>query len=216
VFERFTERARQVVVLAQDEARGLGHAYIGTEHLLLGVLREEEGIAARTLGSLGVGVDEARTAVVGLVGRGEEQTTAQMPFTARAKASLEMALREATGLGHQYIGTEHVLLGLVRDKRSAAVRLLDELGATPDQVRTAVVEHLGGAGAPASAPRPAYVVLKQVAENRWELVGEVDRRPGMPARKSRAQAVRDAGGDPESGEVYAVLPRSEWRCALDL
>jgi ATP-dependent Clp protease ATP-binding subunit ClpC len=213
VFERFTERARQVVVLAQDEARGLGHAYIGTEHLLLGLLREEEGIAARTLGSLGVGVDEARTAVVELVGRGDEQTTAQIPFTARAKASLEMALREATGLGHQYIGTEHVLLGLTRDESSAAVRLLGELGAARDVVRSAVVEQLGGRPA---KPAPAYVVMKQAAENRWELVGEVDRRPGMPARKSRAQAVRDVGGDPESGAAYAVLPRSEWRCALDL
>jgi ATP-dependent Clp protease ATP-binding subunit ClpA len=216
VFERFTERARQVVVLAQDEARGLGHAYIGTEHLLLGVLREEEGIAARTLASLGVGIDETRAAVVELVRRGDQQATGKIPFTARAKASLEGALHGADGMGHHHVGTEHLLLGLVRDKRSAAVRLLEGLGATPDKVRTAVSDHLGGAGAPASSPRPAYVVLKQVAENSWELVGEVDRRPGIPARKSRAQAVRDAGGDPESGEAYAVLPRSEWRCALDL
>lgn len=213
MFERFTERARQVVVLAQDEARGLGHAYIGTEHVLLGVLREEEGIAVRTLVSLGVGIDEARTAVVALVGRGDEQPTGQIPFTARAKASLEGALAEAVGMGHQYIGTEHLLLGLMRDESSAAVRILGELGAARDVVRTAVVEHLGGVPA---RPASAYVVLKQVAENRWELVGEFERRPGLPARKSRAQAVRDAGGDPESGEAYAVLPRSEWRCALDL
>jgi ATP-dependent Clp protease ATP-binding subunit ClpC len=213
VFERFTERARQVVVLAQDEARGLGHAYIGTEHLLLGLLREEEGIAARTLASLGVGLDEARTAVVELVGRGDEQETGQIPFTPRAKASLEGALVEADGMGHHHVGTEHLLLGLTRDESSAAVRLLGELGTARDVIRAAVVEQLGGRP---TKPAPAYVVLKQVAENRWELVGEVDRRAGMPARKSRAQAVRDAGGDPESDAVYAVLPRSEWRCALDL
>jgi ATP-dependent Clp protease ATP-binding subunit ClpC len=115
VFERFTERARQVVVLAQDESRRLGHPYIGTEHILLGLLREEEGIAARVLEQLDVTVEEVRTQVALIVGQGDEVTTGQIPFTPRGKRTLELALREAVSLGHDYIGTEHILLGLVRE-----------------------------------------------------------------------------------------------------
>ena len=111
VFERFTERARQVVVLAQDEARALKHNYIGTEHILLGLLREEEGLAARVLESLDITVEEVRAQVARIVGQGDEVTTGQIPFTPRAKKVLELALREALSLGHNYIGTEHILLG---------------------------------------------------------------------------------------------------------
>jgi ATP-dependent Clp protease ATP-binding subunit ClpC len=107
VFERFTERARQVVVLAQDEARALKHNYIGTEHILLGLLREEEGLAARVLESLDIAVEEVRAQVARIVGQGDEVTTGQIPFTPRAKKVLELALREALSLGHNYIGTEH-------------------------------------------------------------------------------------------------------------
>jgi ATP-dependent Clp protease ATP-binding subunit ClpA len=112
VFERFTERARQVVVLAQDEARALSHNYIGTEHILLGLLREEEGIAARVLGELGVTLEAIRSQVAQIVGRGDEVTSGQIPFTPRAKKVLELGLREARRLGHNWIGTEHILLGL--------------------------------------------------------------------------------------------------------
>jgi ATP-dependent Clp protease ATP-binding subunit ClpC len=112
VFERFTERARQVVVLAQDEARALKHDYIGTEHLLLGILREEHGAGGRVLEALGVRAVEARSQVVRIVGEGHEVRTGQIPFTAHAKRALELALREALSLGHNSIGTEHVLLGL--------------------------------------------------------------------------------------------------------
>ena len=115
MFERFTERARQVVVLAQDEARALKHNYIGTEHILLGLLREEEGLAARVLESLDITVEEVRAQVARIVGQGDEVTTGQIPFTPRAKKVLELALREALSLGHNYIGTEHILLGLVRE-----------------------------------------------------------------------------------------------------
>jgi len=124
MFERFTERARQVVVLAQDEARALKQNYIGTEHLLLGLLREEEGVAARVLESLRVTLEEARFVVGRVVGQGDEVTTGQIPFTPRAKKVLELALREALSLGHNYIGTEHILLGLVRENEGVAARIL--------------------------------------------------------------------------------------------
>src|SRR5438270_10834218 len=123
MFERFTERARQVVVLAQEEARTLKHNYIGTEHILLGLLREEEGLAARVLESLDITVERVRAQVVRIVGSGEEVTSGQIPFTPRAKKVLELALREALSLGHNYIGTEHILLGLVRENEGVAARI---------------------------------------------------------------------------------------------
>jgi ATP-dependent Clp protease ATP-binding subunit ClpA len=122
VFERFTERARQVVVLGQEEARMLRHNYIGTEHILLGLLRDEGGTAARVLESLEITVERVRGQVVRIVGSGEEVTTGQIPFTPRAKKVLELALREALNLGHNYIGTEHILLGLIAKNEDAAVR----------------------------------------------------------------------------------------------
>ncbi len=146
MFERFTERARQVVVLAQEEARALKHNYIGTEHLLLGLLREEEGVAARVLDSLDVSVEEVRAAVVRIVGSGEESPQGQIPFTPRAKKVLELALREALSLGHNYIGTEHILLGLVREDEGVAARILLDLDAEPDKIRNEVMRTLSGPG----------------------------------------------------------------------
>src|SRR5712691_9721981 len=131
MFERFTERARQVVVLAQEEARALRHNYIGTEHLLLGLLREEEGIAARVLAELGVTLDDIRADVKRIVGLGDEPTRGQIPFTPRAKKALELSLRAANELGHGFIGTEHVLLGLAREGNDVASRLLTDHGASP-------------------------------------------------------------------------------------
>src|ERR687889_566792 len=144
MFERFTERARKVVVLAQDEARHFNHNYIGTEHLLLGLLREDEGVAARALGSLNVTLDEVREQVESIVGYGEEGTGGQAPFTPRSKKVLELALREALQLGHNYIGTEHILLGLVRESEGVAARVLSNLDVDPDKVRGEVVRRLGG------------------------------------------------------------------------
>ena len=148
MFERFTERARQVVVLAQDEARSLRHNYIGTEHLLLGLLREEEGLAARVLDFLGVTLEDTRTRVRKAVGEGESDApvTGQIPFTPHAKHALELALREALSLGHGYIGTEHVLLGLVRVDEGVGVEVLNGLGATPQVVRDSLIRMLSGPG----------------------------------------------------------------------
>ena len=146
MFERFTERARQVVVLAQDEARALKHNYIGTEHLLLGLLREEEGLAARVLESLDITVEEVRAQVARIVGQGDEVTTGQIPFTPRAKKVLELALREALSLGHNYIGTEHILLGLVRENEGVAARILLDFDADAEKIRNEIIRMLSGPG----------------------------------------------------------------------
>jgi dihydroneopterin aldolase len=143
MYERFTERARKVVVLAQEEARSFGHAYIGTEHLLLGLIREDEGIAAQALGRLNVTVSGAREQLEAIVGRGEDRDFTQAPFTPRSKKVLELALRESMHLGHNYIGTEHVLLGLVREREGVANRMLSNLGVEADEVREQVVRMLG-------------------------------------------------------------------------
>src|SRR6188768_2315549 len=146
MFERFTERARQVVVLAQEEARTLKHNYIGTEHILLGLLREEEGLAARVLESLDITVERVRSQVVRIVGSGEEVTSGQIPFTPRAKKVLELALREALSLGHNYIGTEHILLGLVRENEGVAARILLDFDADSEKIRNEVIRMLSGPG----------------------------------------------------------------------
>src|SRR5881296_3311683 len=146
MFERFTERARQVVVLAQEEARTLKHNYIGTEHILLGLLREEEGLAARVLESLDITVERVRAQVVRIVGSGEEVTSGQIPYTPRAKKVLELALREALSLGHNYIGTEHILLGLVRENEGVAARILLDFDADSEKIRNEVIRMLSGPG----------------------------------------------------------------------
>src|SRR6478609_5167886 len=142
MFERFTERARQVVVFAQDEARRLRHNYIGTEHLLLGLLREEEGLGARVLESLDVSLERARDRVAEIIGEGEEVTSGQIPFTPRAKKVLELSLREAMSLGHNYIGTEHVLLGLARENDGVGAQVLRDFGADAETIRQRVIELL--------------------------------------------------------------------------
>jgi ATP-dependent Clp protease ATP-binding subunit ClpC len=172
VFERFTERARQVVVLAQDEARALKHNYIGTEHLLLGLLREEDGLASRVLGELHVNVDDVRARVRSIVGEGEEVGTGQIPFTPRAKRALELSLREALAMGHNYIGTEHVLLGLTRDEGGVASEILRDLGKDGDAVHEAVVQALGGR--PSAEVRSGAVTT--YARAPWPRQEEVPRR----------------------------------------
>jgi ATP-dependent Clp protease ATP-binding subunit ClpC len=143
VFERFTKRGRQVVVLAQEEARGFRHNYIGTEHILLGLLREEEGLAARVLESLSVTVEEVRAQVARMVGQGDEVTTGQIPFTPRAKKVLELSLREALSLGHDYIGTEHILLALARENEGVAARILLDFDADAEKLRNEIIRLLG-------------------------------------------------------------------------
>ena len=142
MFERFTERARKVVVHAQEEALRLKHDWIGTEHLLLGLLKEDEGIAARALNSRGVTLDEVREQTEAVLGYGEEDTGGQAPFTPRSKKVLEAALREALQLGHNYIGTEHLLLGLTDEPDGVAMRILVNLDAGPEVVRQEVLRML--------------------------------------------------------------------------
>ncbi len=146
MFETFTERARQVVVLAQDEARALEHNYLGTEHILLGLLREQEGLAARVLESLDITLEEVRLQIVRIVGHGDEATMGQIPFTPRATKVLELALREALSLGHDYIGTEHLLLGLVRENEGVAARILLDFDADAQKVRNEVIRMLSRPG----------------------------------------------------------------------
>jgi ATP-dependent Clp protease ATP-binding subunit ClpC len=169
VFARFTERARQVVVFAQDEARVFKHNYIGTEHLLLGLLREEEGLAARALESLEITIVEVRAQVARIVGQGDEVTAGQIPFTPRAKKVLELSSREALSLGHRYIGTEHILLGVVRENEGVASRILLDLGADAEGVRNRLIEMLSGPGRrPVQTGRPA---LRRAVPYRALLLG---------------------------------------------
>jgi hypothetical protein len=169
VFERFTERARQVVVLAQEDARALGHNHLGTEHVLLGLLREEQGLAARILGSFDIRYAEVRAKVVRLVGQGDEVVTDQIPFTKHAQRVLELALREALSLGHNYIGTEHILLGLIRENESVAARVLLDYDADGEKVRGEIITMLGGPGrsqsgesSPPGAESNVELVLRRV------------------------------------------------------
>jgi hypothetical protein len=171
VFERFTARAREVLALAQGEARALRHNYIGTEHVLLGLLREEEGLAAHVLGSLGITLEEARAQVVRIVGQGEEAVTDQIPFTRRAKKVQEHAQREALSLGHNYIGTEHILLGLVRENEGVGARILLDFDADADKIRNEIIRILSGPGRrQAGVGRPAGEGFPPAAESKVDLV----------------------------------------------
>jgi ATP-dependent Clp protease ATP-binding subunit ClpC len=139
MFQRFTDQARRVVVLAQEEARLLNHNYIGTEHILLGLLNEDEGIAAGALQSLGINLKKVRAQVVEIIGQGAQAPSGHIPFTPRAKKVLELSLREALQLGHDYIGAEHILLGLIREGEGVAAQVLKALGTELQKVREAVI-----------------------------------------------------------------------------
>ncbi|USX46422.1 ATP-dependent Clp protease ATP-binding subunit [Dietzia kunjamensis] len=144
MFERFTDRARRVVVLAQEEARMLNHNYIGTEHILLGLIHEGEGVAAKALESLGISLEAVRSQVEEIIGQGQQAPSGHIPFTPRAKKVLELSLREALQLGHNYIGTEHILLGLIREGEGVAAQVLVKLGADLTRVRQQVIQLLSG------------------------------------------------------------------------
>ena len=148
MFERFTDRARRVVVLAQEEARLLNHNWIGTEHILLGLVHEGEGVAARALDSMGIGLDAVRQQVEEILGLGQHAQAGHIPFTPRAKKVLELSLREALQLGHTYIGTEHILLGLIREGDGVAAQVLVRMGADLNRTRLQVIELLHGRGEP--------------------------------------------------------------------
>jgi ATP-dependent Clp protease ATP-binding subunit ClpC len=168
VFERFTDRARRVVVLAQEEARMLNHNYIGTEHILLGLIHEGEGVAAKALQSLGISLEGVRQQVEEIIGQGQQAPSGHIPFTPRAKKVLELSLREALQLGHNYIGTEHILLGLIREGESVAAQVLVKLGADLNRVRQVVIALLSGhlENPPAGEPAPPpSTVLDQYGRN---------------------------------------------------
>src|SRR5512139_157434 len=146
-FVKFSERARRVLTLAQEEARNLNHSYIGTEHILLGLVREEEGVAAKILVNLGIGLSKVRSAVEFIIGRGEKPSTGETGLTPRAKKVIELAIDEARQMGHNYIGTEHLLLGLLREGEGVASSVLDSFGITLERARSEVV-HILTQGAP--------------------------------------------------------------------
>jgi hypothetical protein len=213
MFERFTERARQSVVLAQDEARALKHNYIGTEHLLLGVMRVEEGLAARLLESLGIGIEDVRAQVARIIGQGDEMPTGQIPFTPRAKKVIELSLREAMALKHDYIGTEHILLGIVRENEGVAARILLDFDADADTVRNEVIRMLSGSPVGEKPPRrsarrpeprpPEPPIPPELAERIDEVraekeaaieAGEFERAASL--REEERRLVREARGLP--------------------
>ena len=152
MFERFSDRARRVVVLAQEEARTLNHDYIGTEHILLGILRDGGGAAADALGALGITLEGARQQVEEIIGRGKKEPSGHIPFTPRAKKVLELSLREALQLHHDYIGTEHILLGLLREGEGVAVQALVRMGADLNQLRQQVIQLVVQEGKAEGAP----------------------------------------------------------------
>ena len=173
MFERFTDRARRVVVLAQEEARMLSHNYIGTEHILLGLIHEGEGVAAKALESLDISLEAVRGQVEDIIGQGQQAPSGHIPFTPRAKKVLELSLREALQLGHNYIGTEHILLGLIREGEGVAAQVLVKLGADLNRVRQQVIQLVSGfqgkeaeaAGAPSENAPSTSAVLDQFGRN---------------------------------------------------
>ncbi len=179
MFERFTDRARRVVVLAQEEARLLNHNYIGTEHILLGLIHEGEGVAAKSLESLGISLEAVRQQVEELIGQGGSSPSGHIPFTPRAKKVLELSLREALQLGHNYIGTEHILLGLIREGEGVAAQVLVKLGADLSRVRQQVIQLLSG----------------------YPGSDQPDGEAGSGAGGEKATAGGSSGGDPASGSL---------------
>jgi ATP-dependent Clp protease ATP-binding subunit ClpC len=179
MFERFTDRARRVVVLAQEEARLLNHNYIGTEHILLGLIHEGEGVAAKALESMGISLERVRQQVEEIIGAGQSPPSGHIPFTPRAKKVLELSLREALQLGHNYIGTEHILLGLIREGEGVAAQVLVKLGADLGRVRQQVIQLLSGysgsketAGAGGGETPQGSLVLDQFGRNLTQLARE--------------------------------------------
>ena len=204
MFERFTERARQVVVLAQEEARALRHNYIGTEHILLGLLREEEGVAARVLESLGITADLVRANVVRIVQGGEEVSSGQIPFTPRAKRVLELALREALSLGHNYIGTEHILLGLLSENEGVGVRILLESDVDSEKIRTQVIRMVSGGATRAQARSMATTppASPQIIDQAW--FGGL----GVVLDDLAAEIHREHKRTPDTGDLLLALASS--------
>jgi ATP-dependent Clp protease ATP-binding subunit ClpA len=219
MFERFTDRGRRVVVLAQEEARLLNHNYIDTEHLLLALIHEGEGVAATALESLGISLEVVRAQVEEMIGQGERAPTRHIPFTPRAKKVLELSLREALQLGHNYIGTEHILLGLLREGEGVAAQVLVRLGADLSRVRQQVIWVLSGTAAGMEAGAGTRPVRMTIPADLLVLVEEFTqvRRKKEAALDAqdfeRVAALRDA-----EQQLLRRLARREraWTAGVDL
>ena len=214
MFERFTDRARRVVVLAQDEARELNHNYIGTEHILLGLISEGDGVAAKALESMGISLDAVRSEVVDIIGRGAQPPSGHVPFTPRAKKVLEYSLREALQLGHKYIGTEHLLLGLIREGEGVAAQVLVKLGADLPRVRQQVIQLLSGFqgdesdGGPEQRPVGATSGARVQEGNRQSgslVLDQFGRNLTVAAREGKLDPV--VGREKEIERIMQVLSR---------
>lgn len=206
MFERFTDRARRVVVLAQEEAKMLNHNYIGTEHILLGLIHEGEGVAAKALESLGISLDAVREQVQDIIGQGQQQPTGHIPFTPRAKKVLELSLREALQLGHNYIGTEHILLGLIREGEGVAAQVLVKLGADLNKVRQQVIQLLSGyQGKEPAAVSGAAHDNPQSATGGSAVLDQFGRNLTQAARDNKLDPV--IGREKEIERVMQILSR---------
>ncbi|PRB02926.1 ATP-dependent Clp protease ATP-binding subunit [Microbacterium sp. MYb64] len=206
MFERFTDRARRVVVLAQEEAKMLNHNYIGTEHILLGLIHEGEGAAAKALESLGISLESVREQVQDIIGQGQQQPTGHIPFTPRAKKVLELSLREALQLGHNYIGTEHILLGLIREGEGVAAQVLVKLGADLNKVRQQVIQMLSGSpGREPAAVSGAAHDTQQQAQGGSQVLDQFGRNLTQAARDNKLDPV--IGREKEIERVMQILSR---------
>src|SRR6201984_199529 len=203
MFERFTDRARRVVVLAQEEARMLNHNYIGTEHILLGLIHEGEGVAAKALESLGISLDAVRQQVEEIIGQGQQAPSGHIPFTPRAKKVLELSLREALQLGHNYIGTEHILLGLIREGDGVAAQVLVKLGADLNRVRQQVIQLLHGYQG--KEPASAGTAGAESAPSTSLVLDQFGRNLTQGAREGKLDPV--IGREKEIERVMQVLSR---------
>src|ERR1700743_1033135 len=202
MFERFTDRARRVVVLAQEEARMLNHNYIGTEHILLGLIHEGEGVAAKALESLGISLDAVRQQVEEIIGQGQQAPSGHIPFTPRAKKVLELSLREALQLGHNYIGTEHILLGLIREGEGVAAQVLVKLGADLNRVRQQDIQLLSGYQGNAQV---AVGVEAQQQAQGSQILDQFGRNLTQAARDGKLDPV--IGREKEIERVMQILSR---------
>jgi hypothetical protein len=216
MFERFTDRARRVVVLAQEEARMLNHNYIGTEHVLLGLIHEGEGVAAKALQALGISLEAVRQQVEEIIGQGQQAPSGHIPFTPRAKKVLELSLREALQLGHNYIGTEHILLGLIREGDGVAAQVLVRLGADLNRVRQQVIELVSGQRPQSGRRPPREVVPVMWMQVRLDVVegrlAAVEQRVGTGPDTSDL----DEQVDRIRGERHAAATAQEYEQAASL
>jgi ATP-dependent Clp protease ATP-binding subunit ClpC len=207
VFERFTDRARRVVVLAQEEARLLNHSYIGTEHILLGLIHEGEGVAAKALESLNISLEAVRAQVEEIIGQGGSSPSGHIPFTPRAKKVLELSLREALQLGHNYIGTEHILLGLIREGEGVAAQVLVKLGADLSRVRQQVIQLLSGYQGPAGKGEGTPAGAKDEPQEKGgsQILDQFGRNLTQLARDNKLDPV--IGRQKEMERVMQILSR---------